>query len=110
MARVEAYRNKPYRLLVLFGAALAALMPCAILAGPAGSVGTVSVAVSEASSRALVSATPPIAIPVTPSAYVPVNMMYRGATVFGTGKPITVHFIHSIAAWGKHFFFLDPVT
>lgn len=110
MARVEAYRNKPYRLLALFGAALAALMPCAILAGPSGSAGAVSAAVSGAASRALVSATPPIAIPVTPSASIPVNMMYRGATVFGTGKPITVHFIHSIADWGNHFFFMDPVT
>ncbi|MDQ3000584.1 MAG: hypothetical protein M3Y08_04910 [Fibrobacterota bacterium] len=110
MARVGVYRNTPSRFLVLFGAALAALMPCALLAGPSGSAGTFSVAISAAASRALVSATPPIAIPVTPSAYIPVNMMYRGATVFGTGKPITVHFIHSIADWGNHFFFMDPVS
>ncbi|MDB5103857.1 MAG: hypothetical protein JWP91_1546 [Fibrobacteres bacterium] len=52
----------------------------------------------------------PFAVAVTPSEFVPTTIMYRGATVFGTGKPIVVRFVHSTADWGNQLFFMDPRT
>lgn len=49
-------------------------------------------------------------IPNTPSAFIPVTTLYRGATVYGTGKPVGVRFVHSTADWGNQLFFMDPRT
>jgi hypothetical protein len=52
----------------------------------------------------------PIAISTIPSEYVPVGTVYRGATLYGTGKPVEVHFVHSIADWENQLYFVDPLT
>jgi hypothetical protein len=52
----------------------------------------------------------PLFIATTPTAYMPVNAVWRGATLYGTGRPVTVHFVHSIADWGNQLFFMDPRT
>ena len=51
--------------------------------------------------------TGPYAVTAIPSEYIPVSTLYRGATVYGTGKPVSVRFIHSIADWGHHLFLMD---
>jgi hypothetical protein len=52
----------------------------------------------------------PFAVTVSRSAYLPITTMYRGATLFGTGKPVGVRFVHSTADWGHHLIFMDPRT
>jgi hypothetical protein len=63
---------------------------------------------------ALCPATPsagdPLFLATNPTAYMPVSNVWRGASVFGTGKPVTVHFVHSIADWGNQLFFMDPAS
>lgn len=54
--------------------------------------------------------TGPYAVSATPSEYIPVSTLYRGATVFGTGKPVSVRFVHSTADWGNHLFLMDFKT
>ena len=49
----------------------------------------------------------PYAVTAIPSEYIPVSTLYRGATVYGTGKPVSVRFVHSIADWGHHLFLMD---
>lgn len=55
-------------------------------------------------------ATGPYPVSIMPSGYLPVSTMYRGATVYGTGKPVSVRFVHSTADWGNHLFLMDNAT
>lgn len=52
----------------------------------------------------------PLFIATNPTPFMPVSNVWRGATVYGTGQPVTVHFVHSIADWGNQFFFMDNAT
>ncbi len=56
------------------------------------------------------SARTPLFLAVSPSAWMPVNAVWQGANVYGTGKPVSVYFIHSIADWGNQLYFMDPAT
>ncbi|HKP96739.1 MAG TPA: hypothetical protein VJ385_13360 [Fibrobacteria bacterium] len=64
----------------------------------------------SAAGAALSMGSGPIAVPNEPSTYLPVKTLYRGATVYGTGKPVGVRFIHSTAEWGNQLFFMNPRT
>lgn len=44
------------------------------------------------------------------SPYVPIAKMWQGATVYGTGRPVTVRFVRSIADWGNQLNVMDPAT
>ena len=52
----------------------------------------------------------PLFLAVSPTPWMPVSAVWQGASVYGTGKPVSVYFIHSIADWGNQLFFMDPVT
>ncbi|MEO6095081.1 MAG: hypothetical protein ABIW76_05195 [Fibrobacteria bacterium] len=52
----------------------------------------------------------PVAVATIPSEYLPVSTMYRGATLYGTGKAVTVRFVHSTADWENQLYFVDPRT
>jgi hypothetical protein len=69
-----------------------------------------AVAASAAPARVSAAANQPIAISTLPSEYVPVGTMYRGATLYGTGKPVEVRFVHSIADWENRLYFVDSRT
>ncbi len=58
----------------------------------------------------LLSAGGPQIISNPPSDFLPVKTLYRGATVYGTGKGVSVRFVHSTANWGNQLFFMDPRT
>ena len=55
-------------------------------------------------------ASDPLFIATGPTQFMPVPNVWRGASVFGTGKPVSVHFVHSIADWGNQLFFMDNAT
>lgn len=78
---------------------LAFALACALALAPAGVV-----------SASAVPVTGPYAVSATPSEYIPVSTLYRGATVYGTGKPVSVRFVHSTADWGNHLFLMDFKT
>ncbi|GEM_PF-7088490 len=63
-----------------------------------------------ATTSSVASSHSPIAIATTPSEYLPLSTMYRGATLYGTGKPVEVRFVHSTADWENQLFFVDPRT
>jgi hypothetical protein len=52
----------------------------------------------------------PELVATKPSVYSPVTAMWRGATLFGTGRPVSVYFIRSIADWGNQLFHVEPAT
>lgn len=52
----------------------------------------------------------PFAVPVRPAPFLPVSSMWRGATLFGTGRPVSVHFVRSIADWANELAFMDGRT
>ena len=49
----------------------------------------------------------PIPLAVKPTPYMPVASVWLGATLYGTGKPVTVHFIRSTSDWGHELAFMD---
>lgn len=63
-----------------------------------------------AASASILAADGPQAIPNVPSTFIPAPVLYRGATLYGTGKPVGVRFIHSTADWGNQLFFMEPRT
>jgi hypothetical protein len=52
----------------------------------------------------------PQLVATKPSTYSPVTAMWRGASLYGTGRPVSVYFIRSIADWGNQLFQVDPAT
>ena len=95
---------------LMAGKAPLAQLRMGLLAVALSAVFCVSAFSSPASTAPVPPAPGPYPVGIMPSGYLPVSTMYRGATFYGTGRPVSVHFVHSMADWGNQLFLMDFKT